>query len=83
MGNAPVTKENVSIRLETDKLGKVEQIAALMERDRSAIINEAVDAYLGFYEWQLAEIEQAIREADAGDFATPEEMEAVNNKYKP
>ena len=78
-----MTKETISIRLEQDKLSKVERIAALVDRDRSAIINEAVDAYLGFYQWQLDEIEQAIREADAGDFATAEEMEAVNNKYKP
>ena len=78
-----MTKETVSIRLEPDKLSKVERIAALMDRDRSAIINEAVDSYLGFYQWQLDELEQAVKEADAGDFATPEEMEAVNGKYKP
>jgi predicted transcriptional regulator len=80
---SPVMKENVSIRLEADTLGKLEQIAALMDRDRSAIITEAVDAYLGFHQRQLAEIEQAIREADAGDFATPEEMDATTNKYRP
>lgn len=32
---------------------------------------------------QCEEIEQAVEEADAGDFATPEEMEAVNDKYRP
>jgi predicted transcriptional regulator len=76
-------KENVSIRLDAEKLSKVEHIAALMDRDRSAIITEAVDAYLGFYDRQLAELEQAVKEADAGDFATQDEMDAVTNKYRP
>lgn len=78
-----MTKETVSIRLEPVTLSRVEQLAALMDRDRSAVISEAVDAYLGFYQWQLDEIGQAVKEADAGDFATPEEMEAVNRKYQP
>jgi len=78
-----MTKENVSVRLEADTLSRVERIAGLMDRDRSAIISEAVDAYLGFYQWQIDEIEQAVKEADAGDFASPEEMAAVNDKYKP
>lgn len=33
-------------------------------------------------EWQVAEIKQALKEADAGDFATQEEIDALNAKYQ-
>lgn len=33
-------------------------------------------------EWQIEQIEKGIRQADAGEFATPEEVEAVFRKFK-
>jgi predicted transcriptional regulator len=32
-------------------------------------------------EWQTAEIEKGVKEADAGDFASDEEMEALFAKW--
>ncbi|MBN2494871.1 MAG: hypothetical protein JXR96_09805 [Deltaproteobacteria bacterium] len=32
-------------------------------------------------EWQVAEIEAGLREADAGEFCTPEQVEAVIGKW--
>ncbi len=33
-------------------------------------------------QWQIDEINAAIKEADAGDFASKEDMQAVINKWK-
>ena len=32
--------------------------------------------------WQISEIKAAIKEADAGEFASEEEVEAVTRKWK-
>ena len=45
-------------------------IAAVMDRDRSYIINEAITAYLEMHKWQIEEIKKGIAEAEAGDFAS-------------
>lgn len=41
------------------------------------LLNDAVDALVEADRWQRAEIEAALREADAGDFASAEEVEAA------
>ena len=35
----------------------------------------------GFHKWQIEEITKALAEADAGDFATEKEMEALFKKW--
>lgn len=69
-----MNKENVTFRLDVQKRDALDAIAASMDRDRSYVLNEAVEAYLEMRQWQLKEITAAIAEADAGDFASPEEV---------
>ncbi|MGC2163567.1 MAG: ribbon-helix-helix protein, CopG family [Silvibacterium sp.] len=53
--NAPKT---ISFRMDPEKVKALDAIAATMQRDRSFLLNEAVDAYL---EWN-AGFERLIRE---------------------
>ena len=55
----------------------LDAIATAMDRDRSYLLNEAVQLYLELHQWQIAEIQQGIQEADAGDFASDEEVAEV------
>ncbi|BAZ28084.1 hypothetical protein NIES4074_05150 [Cylindrospermum sp. NIES-4074] len=72
-----MTKENITFRIDSSKKAALDKIAAGMKRDRSYILNEAIAAYLEMYQWQIAEIQKGITEADAGDFATDEEVKAI------
>lgn len=72
-----MSKENVTFRLDSEKRAALDAIAAGMDRDRSYLINEAITLYLEMHQWQLEEIRQGIAEADAGDFASEEEVAAV------
>jgi len=69
--------KSVTFRLAEDKLQEIDQLATMMDRDRSYLINEAVEGYLEIQRWQLEGIDQAIAEADAGRFATDEEVKRV------
>jgi RHH-type rel operon transcriptional repressor/antitoxin RelB len=42
---------------------------------------EAVSSDVEIQEWQINEIEEGLREADAGDFASDEEVAAVFAKW--
>jgi predicted transcriptional regulator len=70
-------KENITFRLDSDRRVALDAIAAGLDRDRSYIINEAINLYLEIYYWQVAEIQSGIAEAEAGDFATEDEVQAV------
>lgn len=72
-----MSKENVTFRIDSDKRAALDAIAAGLDRDRSYILNEAISLYLTLHQWQLAEIRQGIAEAEAEDFATPQEVQAV------
>lgn len=70
-------KENITFRIDSEKKLALEAIAKGINRDRSYVLNEAIDAYLEMHQWQIAEIHKGIAEADAGDFASDEEVMAT------
>jgi predicted transcriptional regulator len=72
-----MSKENITFRLDSDKKMALDAIAAGMDRDRSYILNEAIVAYLEMHQWQIDEIRQGVAEAEAGDFASEAEVEAM------
>ena len=52
-------KEPLSFRIEAAKRGAVDALAGALDRDRSAVINEAIDAYLELHHSQLEHIKRA------------------------
>ncbi|MEQ8996834.1 MAG: CopG family transcriptional regulator [Coleofasciculus sp. B1-GNL1-01] len=72
-----MSKENVTFRLDPDKRAALDAIAAGMDRNLTYVLNQAINTYLEMHQWQLKEIQQGIAEADAGDFASEDEVTAV------
>ena len=72
-----MTKETITFRVDQVKREALDAIAASLDRDRTYVLNEAITSYLEMYSWQIAEIEKAVLEADAEDFASHQEVEAV------
>lgn len=73
-------KSTITFRTERPQKAALDKIAVALQRDRSFILNEALRAYIEAYQWQISEIKLALKEADAGEFATPAEVEAVFKK---
>jgi predicted transcriptional regulator len=55
-------KTTVSFRIDDDKRQALDHIAKSLDRDRSAVINEAIGTYLDMQAWQQRHIEQALAE---------------------
>jgi predicted transcriptional regulator len=72
--------KTLTFRAPEEKVTALDSIAAMQKRDRSFIINEAVDQYLSLQQYHLALIEEGIRQADAGDLIPHSEISklAVN-----
>jgi predicted transcriptional regulator len=44
-------------------------------------LNEAIENYIEIYKWQIAEINLAITEADAEDFASDEDVDTIFGRF--
>jgi len=70
-----------TIRVPDATANKLEQIAGKMDRSRSYVAAQAIEDFVSREEWQLAEIEAGLIEADCGEFANESEVAAVIGKY--
>jgi len=68
---------NVTCRLAVEDVQFLDTLAGAMERDRSYLIKQAVAEYIALHRWQIEEIDKAIAEADAGQFATDDDVRSA------
>ena len=74
--------EVMTIRIDRKTKSRLEKLAKAMERSNSYVAAEAIRAYVDLNEWQIGEIKAAIKEADAGDFASEEEIQATMKRWR-
>lgn len=71
----------MTIRLEPDLKERLEGLADATRRSKSFLAAEAIRDYVALNEWQVAEIQEAVAEADRGEFASEETVDAVFRKW--
>ncbi len=71
----------MTIRLEPELKSRLDKLSAATHRSKSFLAAEAVREFIELNEWQIDEINTAVKEADAGDFASEQEVRAVFNKW--
>ncbi|WP_037451035.1 CopG family ribbon-helix-helix protein [Skermanella stibiiresistens] len=70
-----------SVNLRPELAASLDELAAATGRSRAELADEAVSGYLDHERWKAEHIREALREADAGDFASDDEVEATFNRY--
>ncbi len=71
----------MTIRLDADIKARLDKLADVTHRSKSFLAAEAVREYIELNEWQLQEIQAAVAEADAGNFAGDKSVDAVFEKW--
>ena len=71
----------MTIRLEPELKNRLDKLSKTTHRSKSFLAAEAVREFIELNEWQIQELKAAIKEADANDFASDEEVDAVFNKW--
>jgi predicted transcriptional regulator len=71
----------MTLRVSDELKAKLDRYAQLTGRSMSYVAATAVEEYLGWRIPQLEDLDNAIREADAGKFASDEEVRAVFAKH--
>lgn len=74
---------SMSMRLPASLLEQLGQLAEATGRTKSFLAVQAIQDFVDREAWQVAEIQQALIEADNGEFATDTEMALLDAKWNP
>ena len=83
MYNVHIMSESsvLTLRLDAKLKNKLDRLSKSMNRSRSFVAAQAIQEYVSVNEWQINEIKKGLAEADAGDFATEEQVQQVMKKW--
>lgn len=71
----------LNVRLPVELHGQLEQLVQATGRTKSFLTVEALKSYVNQEQWQIADIQAGMAEADRGDFASADEVQAVFAKH--
>lgn len=71
----------LTIHLDDDVTQKLDQLSETTQRSAADLATDAVRELVALAEWQHAEIVAAVAEADAGLFASTDDVVAVAQKW--
>jgi RHH-type transcriptional regulator, rel operon repressor / antitoxin RelB len=77
-----MSEGTISVRIASDKKAALDTIAAQSGRDVSFVIDQALNAYLELHAWQVEHIEEGMRQADAGAFASEAEVREAFARWR-
>lgn len=72
---------SMSVRIPDEIEDQLAQLAKSTGRTKSWLTNQAIQDYLARELWQINEINQAIKEADAGEFASTKDVVNTFSKW--
>lgn len=71
----------MTLRVPQNVIEQLDVLANMAGKTRNSIAAQAIKEFIGRESWRVQEILQAITEADAGDFATDENVQALKAKW--
>lgn len=71
----------MTVRLEEHLKQRLDKLAEATHRSKSFLAAEAIREFVELNEWQVAQLQQSISEADDGDFATDQEVKKVMGRW--
>lgn len=71
----------VSAKLEPSVAEKLDLLAKATARSRSFLVAEAIETYVKDQTWQIQAIQEGIKEAERGNFATDKEVKKAFKKW--
>jgi len=69
-------KQTLTFRANRKKVRALDRLAQALDRDRSYLLNEAVDQYLSVHEYHLRQIKEGLAQARAGKLIDYEQVKA-------
>lgn len=77
-----MSRATLTVRIETNTREALDAIAATLDRDRSYVVNEALEDYIETHRWQVEHIRRGLREAEAGKFVPAAQMKKIIRRLR-
>lgn len=71
----------VSAKLDSEVAKKLELLVKATARSKSFLVAEAIESYVEDQAWQIKAIEEGIKEAEGGKFATERQVKKTFKKW--
>jgi predicted transcriptional regulator len=72
----------ISFRIDPEKVAELDVIAKALDRDRSYLLNEAVESYLSEQRRFAAMVEEGLEDMRNGRFFADEEVERMVDEWE-
>jgi predicted transcriptional regulator len=76
-----MSAKTINVRLPEALYNQIEELARATARTKSFLTIDALTHYVERESWQIRDIHEGIKEADAGEFATEDQVKDVFAKY--
>lgn len=76
-----MTAKTINVRLPPALYHQIEELAKATARTKSFLTIDALTDYVERESWQIRDIQEGIKEADDGEFATDDQVKAVFARY--
>jgi len=70
-----------TIRTDEGTLARLDNVAKQMGRSRNWALNKAIEDFVEYHEWYAAKVQEGIKAAEEGRFATQEEIDSVFTEF--
>ncbi|MCD2173306.1 hypothetical protein LQK84_10060 [Rhizobium sp. C4] len=61
---------------------KLDTLAQVQESSRSSLVSRAIEEFIAKENWQIAEIQAGLDEAEKGDFASDDDLKIIIDRYR-
>lgn len=75
-------KKTVSFRMDSDWVDELDRLAGPQKRDRTFLLNEAVEEYLTVQKSHLELIKEGLRDAEAGRVTSHDEVVTLTKTWR-
>jgi RHH-type rel operon transcriptional repressor/antitoxin RelB len=76
-----MTARTINVRLPEALYNQIEELAKVTARTKSFLAIDALTNYVQTESWQIRDIQDGIKEADASEFASDKQAKAVFAKF--
>jgi predicted transcriptional regulator len=72
----------LTISLSDETAEKLDTLARAQESSRSSLVSKAIEEFIAKEDWQIAEIQSGLNEAERADFACDDDLRIVIERYR-
>jgi len=76
-----MTAKTINVRLPEALYNQIDELAKATARTKTYLAIDALTHYVQRGSWQIRDIHDGVQEAEAGEFATDDQVKAVFAKY--